>query len=70
MDDDWHGFEWINADDADRSIFSFVRKAPAVEALPAQTGAKGKTDKTGIKAAAEKIAAKTAEKAGPGKKSR
>ena len=65
MDNDWHGFEWINADDADRSIFSFVRKAPAVEALPAQTGAKGKTDKTGIKAAAEKIAAKTAEKAVP-----
>ena len=22
------GFEWINADDADRSIFSFVRKSP------------------------------------------
>ena len=28
MDEDWEGFEWINADDADRSIFSFVRKSP------------------------------------------
>ncbi|MDD6230290.1 MAG: 1,4-alpha-glucan branching protein GlgB [Lactimicrobium massiliense] len=26
LDDSWDGFEWINADDADRSIFSFVRK--------------------------------------------
>lgn len=25
-DYDWDGFEWINCDDADRSIFSFVRK--------------------------------------------
>ena len=25
MDDNWSGFEWINANDADRSIFSFVR---------------------------------------------
>lgn len=25
MDDSWEGFEWINADDASRSIFSFVR---------------------------------------------
>ncbi|MXP74292.1 1,4-alpha-glucan branching protein GlgB [Lachnospiraceae bacterium WCA-9-b2] len=25
MDDSWDGFEWINADDASRSIFSFVR---------------------------------------------
>ena len=24
-DDNWEGFEWINADDADRSIYSFVR---------------------------------------------
>ena len=24
-DDNWKGFEWINADDSDRSIFSFVR---------------------------------------------
>ena len=24
-DDSWEGFEWINADDADRSIYSFVR---------------------------------------------
>ena len=31
MDTDWNGFEWINADDADRSIFSFVRKAPVAE---------------------------------------
>lgn len=28
MDSDYNGFEWINADDADRSIFSFVRKSP------------------------------------------
>ena len=28
MDDDPSGFEWINADDGDRSIFSFIRKAP------------------------------------------
>ena len=27
IDNDWAGFEWINADDADRSIFSFIRKA-------------------------------------------
>ena len=27
-DDDPQGFEWINADDAYRSIFSFVRKSP------------------------------------------
>jgi 1,4-alpha-glucan branching enzyme len=27
-DNDPEGFEWINADDADRSIFSFVRKSP------------------------------------------
>ena len=27
-DYDPNGFEWINADDADRSIYSFVRKAP------------------------------------------
>ncbi len=26
LDDSWQGFEWINADDADRSIFSFIRK--------------------------------------------
>lgn len=26
QDSDWNGFEWINADDADRSIYSFVRK--------------------------------------------
>ena len=25
-DNSWAGFEWINADDADRSIYSFVRK--------------------------------------------
>ena len=25
-DYDWTGFEWINCDDADRSIFSFIRK--------------------------------------------
>lgn len=27
-DNDPQGFEWINADDGDRSIFSFVRKSP------------------------------------------
>ena len=27
-DHDWRGFEWINADDAYRSIYSFVRKDP------------------------------------------
>ena len=26
IDNDWAGFEWINADDADRSIYSFYRK--------------------------------------------
>ncbi|MCM1251308.1 MAG: 1,4-alpha-glucan branching protein GlgB [Clostridium sp.] len=26
IDNDWSGFEWINADDADRSIYSFYRK--------------------------------------------
>ena len=26
LDTVWNGFEWINADDCDRSIFSFVRK--------------------------------------------
>ena len=26
FDGDWRGFEWINADDADRSIYSFIRK--------------------------------------------
>ncbi|MBR2527612.1 MAG: 1,4-alpha-glucan branching protein GlgB [Blautia sp.] len=34
MDADSNGFEWINADDADRSIFSFVRKAPLVSEEP------------------------------------
>ena len=27
LDYDWDGFEWINCDDGDRSIFSFVRKS-------------------------------------------
>ena len=27
LDSNWNGFEWINANDADRSIFSFVRKS-------------------------------------------
>ncbi len=27
IDNDWSGFEWLNADDADRSTYSFVRKA-------------------------------------------
>lgn len=26
IDNDWAGFEWINADDSDRSIYSFIRK--------------------------------------------
>ncbi len=26
IDDSWKGFEWMNADDADRSIYSFVRR--------------------------------------------
>ncbi|MCI5741851.1 MAG: 1,4-alpha-glucan branching protein GlgB [Lachnospiraceae bacterium] len=26
MDDSWDGFEWINADDTEKSIFSFLRK--------------------------------------------
>lgn len=26
LDRDWNGFEWINANDADRSIFSFIRR--------------------------------------------
>lgn len=28
MDSDPEGFEWINADDADKSIYSFIRKSP------------------------------------------
>ena len=27
LDHSWEGFEWINANDCDRSIFSFVRKS-------------------------------------------
>ena len=27
LDDRWDGFEWINPNDADRSIYSFVRKS-------------------------------------------
>lgn len=27
IDNDWAGFEWVNADDADRSTYSFIRKA-------------------------------------------
>ena len=27
LDMEWNGFEWINANDAERSIFSFVRKS-------------------------------------------
>uniref|UniRef100_UPI0040576244 1,4-alpha-glucan branching protein GlgB n=1 Tax=Agathobacter sp. TaxID=2021311 RepID=UPI0040576244 len=27
LDTSWDGFEWINADDRDRSIFSFIRKS-------------------------------------------
>jgi 1,4-alpha-glucan branching enzyme len=25
-DDSWDGFQWVNADDADRSIYSFIRR--------------------------------------------
>ncbi|QNM04553.1 1,4-alpha-glucan branching protein GlgB [Qiania dongpingensis] len=28
-DYDWNGFEWINCNDAERSIFSFIRKSPS-----------------------------------------
>ena len=28
IDNDWGGFEWINADDKARSIYSFLRKSP------------------------------------------
>lgn len=27
LDTSWEGFEWVNADDKDRSIFSFIRKS-------------------------------------------
>lgn len=27
IDNDWAGFEWVNCDDADRSIYSFIRKS-------------------------------------------
>lgn len=27
IDNDWKGFQWVNADDADRSIYSFIRRA-------------------------------------------
>ena len=26
LDSDWNGFQWINANDGDRSIFSFIRR--------------------------------------------
>ena len=26
IDNSWEGFEWLNADDADRSVYSFFRK--------------------------------------------
>ena len=29
IDDSWEGFEWLNADDQDRSIYSFFRKSPS-----------------------------------------
>ena len=29
IDDSWDGFEWINADDKNRSIYSFFRKCPS-----------------------------------------
>ena len=27
IDNDWRGFQWVNADDADRSTYSFIRKS-------------------------------------------
>ena len=27
MDSDWNGFEWMNCNDSERSIFSFIRKS-------------------------------------------
>ena len=27
FDNNWDGFEWMNADDADNSVYSFVRKS-------------------------------------------
>ena len=27
LDYDWDGFQWINANDSDRSIFSFIRRS-------------------------------------------
>ena len=27
MDHEWNGFEWINADDTEHSIYSFIRKS-------------------------------------------
>ena len=27
IDNDWGGFEWVNADDAERSTYSFIRKS-------------------------------------------
>ncbi|MDO5132383.1 MAG: alpha amylase C-terminal domain-containing protein, partial [Eubacteriales bacterium] len=29
IDNDWGGFEWINANDYERSIYTFLRKAPS-----------------------------------------
>ena len=26
LDNDWNGFQWVNANDGDRSIFSFIRR--------------------------------------------
>jgi len=31
MEDSWQGFEWLVADDAARSVFAFVRRAPAAD---------------------------------------
>lgn len=27
IDNDWNGFEWVNADDAERSTYSFIRRS-------------------------------------------
>ena len=30
-DNSWEGFEWMNADDCDKSTYSFIRKAPEID---------------------------------------
>jgi 1,4-alpha-glucan branching enzyme len=33
VDFDWHGFEWIDCNDADNSVFSFIRRGKKAEDL-------------------------------------